>query len=270
MSDEDSDSGGDADSSFPAITRALKLLSSRLGVDKNKVDDPSTHVSMSMSTSSVDARSHDSVHDESEEHDTHNDSVLHLTGERQSVSQVSSRDWFKVAEPEPEPEPEPDCLRASMASMHSNLTSDSLERVPTVQDTITHRPCRESALTGLSLLARHQMVKARVYCEAPALTRQARVLQKALNWCSEWRIKSLVIKRMIQFAKERSALKIKFGKCASRIYDSENYYRVFSRDMISHCRNRFGKVRVSELYSAWRVKREYLKKWFRYAARKYL
>jgi hypothetical protein len=225
---------------FPAIERAMKILSTRLGVD---TDITATKVEM-----------------EKEFHEHEDDDIK---VDIEDVTAAGRDDGSLTYESE------------EIMAPNEDLSSDSLEgtSIPTNDDSVSPtRPHKahkleELRLSGLSALAHdHQRSQqhAAKRIDEVALSRKARVLQKALDWCARWQLQRRVFNRFMHFVSCRLALRTIFSNAMSRVYSKTTFELHFSINMKTNCRNRFGKIRVSELYNKWRVKRKCLKQWLSY------
>jgi hypothetical protein len=119
-----------------------------------------------------------------------------------------------------------------------------------------------SCLQGLNYLARQQFRKQEKIPEV--LSKKAKVLEKALSWCWEWSLKRKAFVVIEQFVCDRLSFKKQFKVILSQLFTNANYTAFFSEKMKASCKNRYGKLRVSELYRRWRIKRKYLAMWLNY------
>ena len=228
----------DAPAVYPAIDRAMKILSNRLGIFHSDTrvteDDESEHEDGAENTV-----------------DVIEDSIEKLT--KTTTDNVLAHEFSDDSE---------------RGESDVDQSSVSLERIPIVNinnvDSIALKQQHNherSGLSGVSILAHRKSQEQEIDRNHVSLTKQAKVLRKALDWCRVWSLKKVAFEGILQHLRCRVAMKTLFHSIISNIYRDSKYGVIFSSHMKTHCRNRFGKVRVSELYSNWRVKRRCLLQW---------
>lgn len=240
----------DRDLMYPAIDRALKLLSSRLGVEKAtkrcmNVNDtvPDDIVNIPIIESGVRLSTAQNIHNQSY--------ILDLIHNRTSEVQVSGqRDFLGNSDEIPAN------LPSSAKSIWKPNEHDfsQLSRVRMLARLqLARKNGQEPSIAGITRIG--------ITASSPTLETKTMMLRRALRWCSEWRVKGAIFARLQRHAMGRGTIKRTLAAAAVRLFNKTNFERVFSSGMKSCCINRFGKGRVAQLYCVWRVKRKYFKQW---------
>ena len=219
--DENSD---DEVLSFPAIDRAMKILSNRLGIDNT--DNGGRII-----------KSH---------------TLKHGTLEGIAAGDNNSRNSI---------ESQTGCCEDEVVmDLHSGEIDDHV----LFNENEHQLTSNVSLLSGLGDLARERLREEVQHEEKLLVTQQASVLRKALKWCSNWTLKRSMFQRIELHMRRR----IDFRDCLRSkmlgLYSREKYYLKFSYNMKRNCKNRFGTIRLSELYCRWRIKRMCFRQWTEY------
>lgn len=241
--------------SYPAIDRALRILSNRLGLNQSKEQ---------MNITEKDELLENRNESEDERENGRYGVMDEFSGGGESSTNFQRQHQFDHIVHE-------DDSSDSLEGHFITMDCTAIKCVAPTQDLNGDHEGKVSVLNGLSTLAhkkhRHlQLGRQEEKCASLILTKQAKVLRNALDWCRVWSIKSKFFWLIIQYVRRRTKKRAFFNTISSQVFTNIKYEHKFSVSMKENCRNRFGKLRVSELYSNWRIKRACLAQWLRYMA----